>query len=39
MTKPLALVWLSELYKEIAIPPTRRKNMLDIAGYPSWENV
>ena len=33
------LDWLAELVSSFPETPQRRKNLIEIAGYPSWENV
>lgn len=33
------LDWLAKLVSSFPETPTRRKNLIEIAGYPSWENV
>lgn len=39
MTNPITLHWLEGMFDHMADIKPRRKNIVDIAGYPNWENV
>jgi hypothetical protein len=39
MSRVFDASWLEAVSGALQLPESRRKNMIDIAGYPSWENV
>ncbi|MEZ4954385.1 MAG: PD-(D/E)XK nuclease family protein [Saprospiraceae bacterium] len=39
MTKTNSFEWLKEIASKLATAKKRRKNLLDIAGFPRWETV
>lgn len=39
MTETHSFEWLKDIASKLAAAPKRRKNLLDIAGFPRWETV